>query len=69
LVYPKDGYLGINYTPIIIFIQVFWVAGRTTDVKKAYGCGSKMCLDNSKLADSAREDWSFGDGEMQYAPK
>jgi phenylpyruvate tautomerase PptA (4-oxalocrotonate tautomerase family) len=21
------------------------------------------------LADSAREDWSFGDGEMQYAPK
>jgi len=43
LVYPKDGYLGINYTPIIIFIQVFWVAGRTTDVKKAfYGCGSKM---------------------------
>jgi hypothetical protein len=27
------------------------------------------CLDNSKLADSAREDWSFGDGEMQYAPK
>jgi 4-oxalocrotonate tautomerase len=26
LVYPKDGYLGIDYTPKIIFIQVFWVA-------------------------------------------
>jgi gluconate kinase len=21
------------------------------------------------LADNAREDWSFGNGEMQYAPK
>jgi 4-oxalocrotonate tautomerase len=21
------------------------------------------------LVDSAREDWSFGNGEMQYAPK
>ena len=36
LVYPSAGYLGIDYTPGIIFIQVFWVAGRTTDVKKAF---------------------------------
>src|SRR6266576_3539541 len=36
LVYPKQGYLGISYTPKIIFIQVFWVAGRTTEVKKAF---------------------------------
>src|ERR1700738_5614168 len=36
LVYPKDGYLGIDYTPKIIFIQVFWVAGRTQGVKKAF---------------------------------
>src|ERR1700676_1184221 len=54
LIYPKDGYLGIDYTPKIIFIQVFWVAGRTADVKKAFyrriaddlhakgGFGSKM---------------------------
>ena len=54
LIYPNDGYLGIDYTPKIIFIQVFWVAGRATDVKKAFyrriaddlhakvGFGSKM---------------------------
>jgi 4-oxalocrotonate tautomerase len=28
LVCPNDAYLGIDYTPKIIFIQVFWVAGR-----------------------------------------
>jgi hypothetical protein len=36
LVYPSEGYLGIDYTPGIIFIQVFWVAGRSTDGKNAF---------------------------------
>src|SRR6201999_884428 len=36
LVFPKEGYLGIDYTPGIVFIQVTWNAGRTTDVKKAF---------------------------------
>ena len=36
LVFPQTGYLGVDYTPRIIFIQVFWVAGRTTEVKKAF---------------------------------
>jgi|SRR4051812_44646752 4-oxalocrotonate tautomerase len=78
LVYPSEGYLGIDYTPGIIFIQVFWVAGRTTDVKKAFyrkiadelhtraGVRKQDVFIN--LIDSAREDWSFGNGEMQYAP-
>src|SRR3984957_20757144 len=78
LVYSKDGYLGIDYTPKIIFIQVFWVAGRTTDVKKAFyrkiaddlhaqaGVRKQDVVIN--LVDDAREDWSFGNGEMQYAP-
>ena len=79
LVYPKDGYLGIDYTPKIIFIQVFWVAGRTTDVKKAFyrriaeDLNVKLAIRKQDvwvtLADNAREDWSFGGGEMQYAPK
>ena len=31
LIYPNDGYLGIDYTPKIIFIQVFWsLAGPRT---------------------------------------
>jgi hypothetical protein len=35
LIYPHEGYLDINYTQDIIFIQVFWVSGRTRDTKKA----------------------------------
>jgi hypothetical protein len=78
LIYPSEGYLGIDYTPDIIFIQVFWVAGRSTDVKKAFyrkivddlharaGVRKQDVFIN--LIDSAREDWSFGNGEMQYAP-
>ena len=78
LIYPSAGYLGIDYTPGIIFIQVFWVAGRTTDVKKAF---YRKIADDLyaqaavrkqdvfiSLIDAAREDWSFGNGEMQYAP-
>lgn len=78
LIYPSEGYLGIDYTPGIIFIQVFWVAGRSTDVKKAFyrkiaddlharaGVRKQDVFIN--LINSAREDWSFGNGEMQYAP-
>ena len=78
LIYPSEGYLGIDYTPGIIFIQVFWVAGRSTDAKKAFyrkiaddlharaGVRKQDVFIN--LIDSAREDWSFGNGEMQYAP-
>src|ERR1700743_3559259 len=36
LVFPQDGYLGINYTSGIVFIQITWNTGRTTDVKKAF---------------------------------
>ena len=78
LIYPSAGYLGIDYTPGIIFIQVFWVAGRTTDVKKAFyrkiaddlhaRAGVRRQDVFINLIDNAREDWSFGNGEMQYAP-
>ncbi len=78
LIYPAQGYLGINYTPNIIFIQVTWVAGRSVDVKKAFY--RKIADDLHQkagvrkedvwisLVDSKREDWSFGNGDMQYAP-
>src|ERR1700733_13191964 len=35
LIFPKEGYLGIQYTAGIVFIQITWNAGRTTEVKKA----------------------------------
>jgi 4-oxalocrotonate tautomerase len=79
IVYPEEGYLGIDYTRDIIIIQVTWVAGRSTEVKKQF---YKKIADELhdkhgvrkqdvwiNLVDTAREDWSFGNGEMQYAPK
>jgi phenylpyruvate tautomerase PptA (4-oxalocrotonate tautomerase family) len=79
IVYPTEGYLGINYTPNIIFIQITWNAGRTTEIKKAFyrkvaddiharaGIRKEDVWIN--LVEVNREDWSFGNGEMQYAPK
>jgi 4-oxalocrotonate tautomerase len=79
LVFPREGYLGTKYTPGIVFIQVTWNAGRTTDVKKAFY--KKVAADiHAKtgirvedvfinLVEVSPENWSFGNGEMQYAPK
>jgi len=78
MIYPTEGYLGMNYTTNLILIQVTWVGGRSTEVKKKF---YKQIADEIherahvrkediwiSLVDSAREDWSFGNGEMQYAP-
>jgi 4-oxalocrotonate tautomerase len=79
IIYPEEGYLGIDYTPDLIIIQVTWVGGRSTEVKKKFyqhiadeihakqGVRKQDIL--ISLVDSGREDWSFGNGEMQYAPK
>jgi 4-oxalocrotonate tautomerase len=79
IIYPAEGYLGLTYTNDIIIIQVTWVAGRSTDVKKRFyrriadeiheraGVRKEDVWIN--LVDSSREDWSFGNGEMQYAPR
>ncbi|MGY2227157.1 tautomerase family protein [Pseudomonas gingeri] len=78
LVYPAAGYLDVTYTPNIVFIQVTWNAGRTIEVKKAFykaiaeGIHARTGLRKEdvwiSLVDVKREDWSFGNGEMQYAP-
>jgi 4-oxalocrotonate tautomerase len=79
LIFPKEGYLGIQYTAGIVFIQITWNAGRTTEVKKAFY--RKVADDIHDKAGVRKEDvwislievspenWSFGNGEMQYAPK
>jgi 4-oxalocrotonate tautomerase len=79
LVFPKEGYLGIDYTDDIIFIQVTWNAGRSAEVKKAF---YRKIADDLHAKASVRkqdvfinlvevlpENWSFGNGDMQYAPK
>jgi 4-oxalocrotonate tautomerase len=79
IIYPEEGYLGIDYTPDLIIIQVTWVGGRSTEVKKKFyrhiadEIHAKQGVRKQdiviSLVDSDREDWSFGNGEMQYAPK
>jgi 4-oxalocrotonate tautomerase len=79
IIYPDEGYLGIRYSPDLIIIQVTWVGGRSTEVKKQFyrriadeihakaGVRKEDVWIN--LVEDGREDWSFGNGEMQYAPK
>ena len=78
LVYPADGYLGISYSPEIIFIQITWNAGRSTEAKKAFyravaeGIHEKAGVRKEdvwiSLVEVDKENWSFGNGEMQYGP-
>jgi phenylpyruvate tautomerase PptA (4-oxalocrotonate tautomerase family) len=78
LVIPKS-YLGIEYSESIIFIQVTLNEGRTTDMKKAFYKAICESLVNKlkvrpqdiviNLVEVNKENWSFGNGEMQYAPK
>jgi phenylpyruvate tautomerase PptA (4-oxalocrotonate tautomerase family) len=79
LVYPAEGYLGITYSKNIVFIQITWNEGRTVDVKKAfYKAVAESIHERTglrqediwiSLLDTKRENWSFGNGDMQYAPK
>jgi len=79
IIYPAEGYLGIDYTPDLIIIQVTWVGGRSTEVKQKFyrqiadEIHAKQGVRKQdiwiSLVDSGREDWSFGNGEMQYGPK
>lgn len=79
IIYPEEGYLGLNYTRDLIIIQVTWLSGRSTEVKKKFfhqianeihekgGVRKEDVWIN--LVETGREDWSFGNGEMQYGPK
>src|ERR1700681_832410 len=79
IIYPEEGYLGLNYTRDLIMVQVTWVSGRSVDVKKKFlrriadEIHEKAHVRKEdiwiNLVDTNREDWSFGNGEMQYAPK
>ena len=78
IIYPKEGYLGVTYTGDLILIQITWLGGRSTEVKKKF---YKRIADEVHeragvrkediviiLVDNAKEDWSYGNGEMQYVP-
>src|SRR5271163_618165 len=78
IICPEEGYLGVRYTRDLIIIQVTWVSGRSTEVKKRFFQQIANTIHEKggvrkedvwiNLVDTSREDWSFGNGEMQYGP-
>ena len=75
--YADEGYLGIKRTKDCIFIQIFFLAGRTVEQKKGFykavadGLHQRLALRREDvfigLVEVPRENWSFGNGEAQYA--
>ena len=72
-----ENYLGIRRTKDCIIVQLFLNQGRTVEQKKAYckavcdGLHHRLGLRREdvfiNLVEVAKENWSFGNGEAQYA--
>jgi 4-oxalocrotonate tautomerase len=73
----SESYLGMKYSADIIFIQMFVIAGRSTELKKGlYRRLNEHIHVRLKirreavfitLSGIAKDDVSFGNGEAQYA--
>ena len=71
------NYLGIQKTKDCVFIQLTLNAGRTLDQKRAFykavadGLNQRLKLRREdvfiNLVEVNKENWSFGNGEAQYA--
>jgi phenylpyruvate tautomerase PptA (4-oxalocrotonate tautomerase family) len=72
-------YLGIDHGRAPVFVQVTLNRGRTLAKKKAFYARVAAVLHETakvpradvivNLVEVEKEDWSFGDGVAQYAPK
>jgi 4-oxalocrotonate tautomerase len=70
-------YLGIERSADCVVIQLFLNEGRTTELKKAFyravadGLNERLGLRKQDvfitLVEVKKENWSFGNGEAQYA--
>jgi len=70
-------YLGIRYSPGVVFIQITLNQGRTVEQKRAFyrriadDLQRELGIDRQdvviNLVEVAKENWSFGNGEAQYA--
>jgi|SRR6056300_348294 len=73
-----QSYLGIEYTDELVVIQITLNEGRKTDVKKSFYAKVAELLSGElnlrrenlliSLVEVNKENWSFGNGEMQYGP-
>jgi phenylpyruvate tautomerase PptA (4-oxalocrotonate tautomerase family) len=71
------GYLGIKRSDDVVFVQITMSTGRTVEIKKAlYGRIAENLAKNAglrkedvfvNLVEVVKENWSFGNGEAQYA--
>src|SRR3984885_11009685 len=72
-------YLGIHRSKDCVFIQLTLLAGRTVDQKSAFykaiadGLHERLGMRREdiviNLVENSKENWSFGNGEAQYATK
>jgi 4-oxalocrotonate tautomerase len=77
LQFDRD-YLGIHRTDDCIFVQITLNTGRTVEMKQRFykavadGLHGKVKLRREdvliNLVEVPKENWSFGNGEAQYAP-
>jgi phenylpyruvate tautomerase PptA (4-oxalocrotonate tautomerase family) len=82
--HPPEGrnlpteYLGVRYSDKLVLIQITLNQGRTVEQKKAFfrrvaGGLAELGLRQQdviiNLVETAKENWSFGNGEMQYGPQ
>lgn len=82
--HPPEGrnltqeYLGIAYSNNMVLIQITLNQGRTLEQKRAFyarvahelaGLGLRRQDVVINLVEVAKENWSFGNGEMQYGPQ
>jgi phenylpyruvate tautomerase PptA (4-oxalocrotonate tautomerase family) len=81
--YPAESlnydpaYLGIVRSDDVVFVQITLNAGRSTEQKRALYARMAELLQASpglrpqdlliSLVEVSRENWSFGDGQAQYA--
>jgi 4-oxalocrotonate tautomerase len=72
------GYLGIQRTEACVIIQITLNEGRTLEMKRAFfkaiadGLHTHLGMRREdvfiNLVEVKKENWSFGNGEAQYAP-
>ena len=76
LVYSPD-YMGFDRSPSVVFIQIFFNAGRSVHVKQALYARIAESLGAAgvrgddiviNLVEVPKENWSFGRGELSYPP-
>ena len=73
------SYLGVDRTDGIVFVQITLAVGRTVELKRALyreivqrladGCGVRPQDVFITLVETPYENWSFGNGEMQFADR